>query len=84
MVDVKKRSSLVDNQHVFDITLSTESVAPFVVLDFALDSDISGQFLDNGFFVFDNRKTITFVSNSDLNEQKIKDKIVIKTLTGVK
>ena len=84
VVAVKKRTQKVDNRNIFDIQLSTEAVAPFVVLDFKYDSKISGQFPNNGFFVFDTHKNITFETESTLTEQQIKDNLVIKTLTDVK
>ena len=85
VVDVKKRSEKVDNLNAFDISLSTEAVAPFVVLEFKYDSNIFGQFPNNGFFVFDTHKNITFETESNsVNEQQIKNSIVIKTLTDIK
>ena len=67
----------------YSITLSSESIAPFVLLDFKLGSGIRGQFRENGFFVFDGQKTITFVSDMKLSEQQIKQNLVIKTVTDV-
>lgn len=84
VISVKKRSERVDNRNVFDIELSAESIAPFVVMDFKPESQISGQFVNNGFFVFDTRKTIAFETESALSEQQIRDNLLIKTLTDVK
>lgn len=84
LFDVKKRSELVDNRTAFDITVETEAVAAFVVLDFDVESNIDGQFLDNGFFVFDKQKTITFTSDSkQLTEEKIKSNLKIKSAINV-
>ncbi|CAG2163303.1 unnamed protein product [Oppiella nova] len=86
LVSVKLRPNVEVNgnpKHVFDITLSTEAVAPFVSLDFALNSGIRGNFLENGFFIFDSRKTITFVTESNATETDIAKHLTIKTVSDV-
>jgi len=82
VVEVKK-GNRVDNKNVFDITLSAQAIAPFVGLDFKLNSGIKGQFIENGFFIFDGKKTIKFETISDITEQQIKDNLIVKTLTDV-
>ena len=83
VIEIKKRPTLVDNKRVFDITLSAETVAPFVVLDFKLNSEINGHFIDNGFFIFDGKRSIELETESDLTEQQIKDNITVKTYTDI-
>ncbi|CAG2176894.1 unnamed protein product, partial [Oppiella nova] len=83
LVSVVKRDKPVDNKHVFDITLSAEAVAPFVAMDFKRNSGIRGNFPENGFFIFDHQKTITFVTKSNVTEQQISDNLTFKTLTDV-
>ena len=81
LIDVKKTST--HGTQEFEITLSSEAVAPFVVLDFKLNSTLKGQFLDNGFFIFDGKKTVVFKTNQNISEQQIKDNLIFKTLTDV-
>ena len=83
LVDVKKNSIHDKQTQEFAITLSSEAVAPFVVLDFKLHSGLKGQFLENGFFIFDGKKTIVFETNQNLSEQQIKDNLIYKTLTDI-
>ena len=83
MVEVKKGSNDDKDKHVFEITLSSEAIAPFVVMDFKLNSGIKGQFIENGFFIFDGKKTIKFQTNTNINEQQIKDNLTVKTVTDV-
>ncbi|XP_054161783.1 beta-mannosidase-like [Oppia nitens] len=81
VLDVKKGGI---NDKTFIISLSSETIAPFVLLDFRPNSEISGQFMENGFFIFDGQKSIIFKSNSQLiSEQQIKDKLIVKTVTDV-
>ena len=82
VVEVKK-GNRVDNKNVFDITLSAQAVAPFVGLDFKLNSGIKGQFIENGFFIFDGKKTVKFETTSNVSETQIKDNLLIKTLTDI-
>ncbi|XP_054164237.1 beta-mannosidase-like [Oppia nitens] len=83
LVSVKRKSHLDDKQQVFDITLSSEAIAPFVGLDFKLKSGIKGNFIENGFFIFDGMKTITFETKSNVTEKQIKDNLLFKTVTDV-
>ena len=85
LIDVKKLSKSGANyQGLFEITLGSDAIAPFVVLDFKQNSGIRAQFLENGFFVFDGKKTIQMETNSQtLTEQQIKDNLTFKTLTDV-
>lgn len=70
-------------RHIFTITLSSESIAPFVLLDFKVGSGLKGQFVENGFFIFDGQKTIKFVTDMKISEEEIRDNLVIKTVTDV-
>lgn len=84
LLAVKKRPNIEgQSQQQFDITLTAETVAPFVVLDFKLNSEIFGQFLENGFFVFEGKKTIVFETKQNLTENQIRDNLTLKTLTDV-
>ncbi|XP_054162086.1 beta-mannosidase-like [Oppia nitens] len=83
VIDVQKRPARAD-KYVFDIHISADSVAPFVVLDLKPKSGIIGQFLDNGFFIFDGNFTATFQTDTDIGEQQIRDNLIVKTLTDVK
>ncbi|CAG2116219.1 unnamed protein product, partial [Medioppia subpectinata] len=78
-------SVLRDDKHLFSIKLYTEAVAPFVALDLKPGSGISGHFVDNGFFMFDETKTVQFVytGNEAVDEQDIADNLIIKTVTDV-
>ena len=80
VVDIKKKSN--DGKQ-FEITLSAKAVAPFVVLDFKLGSGISGQFLENGFFIFNGKRSVEFETKQNLNEKQIKDNLIFKTLTDI-
>jgi hypothetical protein len=84
MVDVKQEShDKQANVYVYDIEMSSEAVAPFVYMDFKLNSKISGHFPDNGFFMFSSPITIQFHTNSNITTQAIKDNLTLKTLTDV-
>ena len=67
----------------FTISLTSETVAPFVWLDLKLKSGISGQFMENGFFIFDGKKSIVFETNSNVTETQIIDNLLIKSVTDV-
>ncbi len=82
LVDVKPKSN-ENNRYVYDIVLSSEAVAPFVSLDFKLNSKIMGQFTHNGLFMFESPRTIQFMTKSNLTAQQIKDNLTIKTLTDI-
>ena len=71
------------NTYNYLITLTSDSVAPFVLLDFKVGSGLKGQFVENGFFVFDGQKTISLVTDKKMTEEQIKDNLVIKTVTDV-
>ena len=83
VVDVKQEES-VDDRQTFLITLSSEAIAPFVRMDFKNGSEIKGQFLQNGFFIFDGQKTILLETKSNITEKQIKDNLTFKTVTDVK
>ena len=83
LIDVKKTSTEVNDKTAFELSLSSETVAPFVVLDFKANSGIRAQFLENGFFIFDGKKTIQMLTESKITEKDIKDNLTIKTLTDV-
>jgi hypothetical protein len=72
-----------EGRHVYLIDLTADAIAPFVLLDFKVGSGLRGQFVENGFFVFDGQKTIRLVSDLTLTEKQIKDNLVIKTVTDV-
>ncbi|CAG2176241.1 unnamed protein product, partial [Oppiella nova] len=74
-------STKVNDKTVFELSLSSETVAPFVVLDFKANSGIRAQFLENGFFIFSGKKTIKMQTESKITEKDIKDNLTIKTLT---
>ena len=81
LVDVKK--NFITNALV--IHLSSESVAPFVLLDFKLGSGIKGHFSDNGFFIFNKEISLEFYPKDiSVSEQQIRDNLTIKTLTDIK
>ncbi|XP_054165442.1 beta-mannosidase-like [Oppia nitens] len=72
-------------KYMFDIKLSADSVVPFVVVDLKPKSGLTGQFVDNGFFIFDGNFTATFqTSDPDISGQQISDNLIVKTLTDVK
>jgi hypothetical protein len=84
LVDVKQVAhDIFTNRYVYNIEMSTEAVAPFVCMDFNHDSKISGQFLDNGFFMFSSPKTIQFETYSNITVQYFKGSLTFKTLTDV-
>ncbi len=84
LVDVKQIShDIKTSKYVYNIEMSSESVAPFVYMDFKLNSKISGHFPDNGFFMFSSPITIQFHTNSNITTQAIKDNLTFKTLTDV-
>jgi hypothetical protein len=88
LIDVKQVGHVVShdkllNVYVYDIEISSEAVAPFVSMDFKLDSKISGHFPNNGFFMFSSPITIQFHANSNITTQAIKDNLTLKTLTDV-
>ncbi len=84
LVDVKEVShDKQANVNVYEIEMSSEAVAPFVYMDFKLNSKISGHFPDNGFFVFSSPITIQFHTKSNITTQAIKDNLTLKTLTDV-
>lgn len=84
LVDVKQVShNMQSNKYVYEIELSSAAVTPFVCIDFKPNSQIKGQFPDNGFFMFNSHKTIRFQTNSNITVQQIKDNITFKTLTDV-
>lgn len=80
---VEKWNNTIDDKNVYFIHMSSQSIAPFVLLDFTLGSGIRGQFVENGFFVFEGQKTIEFRSDLDLKIEQIIDNLVIKTVTDV-
>ena len=73
----------IGKEKAFVITLSSKAVAPFVWLDFKKNSGIKGQFIENGFFVFSDKRDVLFETNETLTEQHIKDNLIIKTVTDV-
>ncbi len=80
LVDVKQVAhDIFTNRYIYNIEMSSEAVAPFV----CMDSKISGQFLDNGFFMFSSSKTIQFETYSNITVQHFKDSLTFKTLTDV-
>jgi len=84
LVNVKQTGhDIFTNRYVYDIELSSEAVAPFVYMDFKLNSKINGQFLDNGFFMFVSPKTTQFETYSNITAQQFKDSLTYKTLTDV-
>ncbi|XP_054169104.1 beta-mannosidase-like [Oppia nitens] len=70
--------------YVYDIVLHTENIALFVWLDFTLDSDILGEFSENGFLLSNEKKFIRFYSKNPIEVDKLKSQLIIKTLANVK
>ena len=84
VVDITTQKGTRAEGSIFEITLSSEAVAPFVLLDFDINSEIRGEFSDNGFFMFENYKTITFFSRSSFQTTKqIRDNLKVKTVSDV-
>ena len=83
LTEVKKLPQAWFKGQQFEINLTSEGVAPFVVLDYKLHSGVSGHFYDNGFFVFNGKKTVIFETKQNLSEKQIKDNLIFKTLTDV-
>ncbi len=78
-----KQMTTTEDRHQYDITLSAEAIAPFVLLDFRFNSGLNGQFIENGFFIFDGQKTISFQTKTNLTEQQIKEHLVFISVTDV-
>ncbi|CAG2110569.1 unnamed protein product [Medioppia subpectinata] len=72
-----------DRDKSLKITLSSKAIAAFVVMDFKPKSGIRGQFMENGFFIFDGKKTIELQTESNVSENNIKDNLTFKTLTDI-
>ncbi|CAG2109745.1 unnamed protein product, partial [Medioppia subpectinata] len=73
----------LSNSRTFSISLSSETIAPFVSLDFRPKTGISGHFMENGFFIFDGKKCVIFCTESNVTDKHIRDNLVIKSVTDV-
>ena len=67
-------------QSTFQIKLQTDKVAPFVLLDFNYQSNITGTFSDNGFLLLSENKEITFKTESQLTVNDIKSNLIVKSI----
>ncbi|KAI1286843.1 Beta-mannosidase [Halotydeus destructor] len=73
-----------NSSSVFSIELSTDAICLFVWLDFRPESEVDGQFTDNGFILFEPNKTIQFTALSpDVSADEISKSIIVRSLTDV-
>jgi Ig-fold domain len=64
---------------VFDVEVSTPSVAPFVWLD---AEAVKGRFSDNGFFLHSATKIVQFFSLEDITATELQSNLNVTSLTN--
>ena len=71
-------------KYVYNIEIKTNSISLFVWLDFSLDSEIVGEFSENGFLMFNETKSIYFFSETPVEVNQLKSELTVRSLTDVK
>lgn len=77
--------AMIDSYGVYMMSITIECVeciAPFVWLDFNVDSSISGIFSDNGFMLIGN-KQIEFWTRSKIANQELVEALTIKSFSDI-
>ena len=68
------------NLKTFKITLESDAIALFVLLDV---KNMRGHFSDNGFLIVTRKKTVTFHSEDSIPPSELKTRITIKSLGNI-
>ena len=69
---------------VYTMVLEANAISLFVWLDFVPSANITGEFDDNGFIMFEAVKTVHFTpSNANVTKEEIASSLLIRSLTDV-
>lgn len=74
---------IVKGENVFAIELETNSVAPFVWIDFVRNNSTTGRFSDNGFLMSQKTVSVNFFTEHSLTSEQVKNFLTIKSLKDV-